>query len=165
MKKTFKAFTDPKYEKDKKGFFIFYLVLLLVIILAGWGFFLNWGNIPFDFHDWAEVNAPRLAFLKDAITKGKLPLHMPDSSALRGVTDRYMALPDMILSHLAPNRIGLLGAAETEKTLFSFSFVIHLDQSFIFPERTYAVPLCGRACDLGRNLSADLLCGTGFCAY
>ena len=98
MKKTFNAFTDPKYEKDKKGFSIFYPVLLLVIILAGWGFFLNWGNIPFDFHDWAEVNAPRLAFLKDAITKGKLPLHMPDSSALRGVTDRYMALPDMILS-------------------------------------------------------------------
>ena len=66
--------------------------------MISWGVVLNWGNIPFDFHDWAEVNAPRLAFLKDAITKGKLPLHMPDSSALRGVTDRYMALPDVILS-------------------------------------------------------------------
>lgn len=72
--------------------------LLLLIALIGWGIFLNFGDIPFDFHDWAEVNAPRLAFLKDAVTKGELPLHMPDSSALRGVTDRYMALPDMILS-------------------------------------------------------------------
>ena len=77
---------------------ILFLVVLLSMILIGWGIFLNWGDIPFDFHDWAEVNAPRLAFLKDAITKGKLPLHMPDSSALRGVTDRYLALPDMILS-------------------------------------------------------------------
>ncbi len=73
-------------------------MMLFIAILIGWGIFLNWGEIPFDFHDWAEVNAPRLAFMKDAVTKGKLPLHMPDSSALRGVTDRYMALPDIILS-------------------------------------------------------------------
>ncbi|MBQ4511446.1 MAG: hypothetical protein II969_00530 [Anaerolineaceae bacterium] len=98
MKKAINVFTNPASEKDEKGLYIFFLILLLVIILVSWGFFLNWGNIPFDFHDWAEVNAPRLAFLKDAITKGRLPLHMPDSSALRGVTDRYMALPDVILS-------------------------------------------------------------------
>ncbi len=98
MKKAFNVFTNPASEKDEKSLYIFFLILLLVLILVSWGFFLNWGNIPFDFHDWAEVNAPRLAFLKDAITKGKLPLHMPDSSALRGVTDRYMALPDVILS-------------------------------------------------------------------
>lgn len=98
MKKFFKFFTTPIYEEETNFFHIFYLVLLLLIILAAWGFFLNWGNIPFDFHDWAEVNAPRIAFLKDAITKGKLPLHMPDSSALRGVTDRYLSLPDIILS-------------------------------------------------------------------
>lgn len=98
MKKAFNIFTNPASEKDEKGLYIFFLILLIVIILISWGVFLNWGNIPFDFHDWAEVNAPRLAFLKDAITKGKLPLHMPDSSALRGVTDRYMALPDVILS-------------------------------------------------------------------
>lgn len=63
-----------------------------------WGKFLNWGRIPFDFHDWAEVNAPRMAFLRDAVIKGVLPLHMPDASALRGITDRFMALPDVVLS-------------------------------------------------------------------
>jgi hypothetical protein len=63
-----------------------------------WGKFLNWGRIPFDFHDWAEVNAPRLAFVRDAVIKGVLPLHMPDSSALRGVTDRFMSIPDVVLS-------------------------------------------------------------------
>lgn len=98
MKKVFKFFTDPEEELHHKGVCISWFAFLFVIIFIGWGVFLNWGEIPFDFHDWAEVNAPRLAFMKDAVTKGKLPLHMPDSSALRGVTDRYMALPDIILS-------------------------------------------------------------------
>ncbi len=74
------------------------LILILVVVCGGWGYFLNFGDIPFDFHDWAEVNAPRLAFTKDALEKLQLPLHMPDTSALRGVTDRFMALPDVILS-------------------------------------------------------------------
>ena len=98
MKTLFRIFTDPEAEEQHKTVRLFWLILLLLVILAGWGIFLNFGSIPLDFHDWAEVNAPRLAFLKDAVTKGKLPLHMPDTSALRGVTDRYLALPDMILS-------------------------------------------------------------------
>ena len=62
------------------------------------GQLLNWGRGPYDFHDWAEVNAARIAFVQDAVETGQLPLHMPDASALRGVTDRYLALPDVILS-------------------------------------------------------------------
>lgn len=98
MNRLYHAFTDPEGEKKFKGLQTFWLILLLAVILAGWGYFLNFGDIPLDFHDWGEVNAPRLAFLKDAVTKGQLPLHMPDPSALRGVTDRFMALPDQILS-------------------------------------------------------------------
>jgi len=75
-----------------------WLVSLFASGLWLWGKFLNWGQIPFDFHDWAEVNAPRMAFVRDAVLKGVLPLHMPDSSALRGITDRFMAIPDVILS-------------------------------------------------------------------
>ncbi len=63
-----------------------------------WGKFLNWGNIPFDWLDWAEVNAPRLEFTKNAVMDGVLPLHMTDSSALRGITDRFLTVPDPILS-------------------------------------------------------------------
>ena len=81
-------------QKTEKLLFL----CLILLALIGWGVFLNFGDIPFDFHDWAEVNAPRIVFLKDAIEKGELPLHMPDSSALRGVTDRYFALPDIIIS-------------------------------------------------------------------
>lgn len=98
MKTVFILFTDPDAENQHKTIRRVWLLLLLLAVLTGWGIFLNRGEIPFDFHDWAEVNAPRLAFLKDAVTKGRLPLHMPDTSALRGVTDRYMALPDIILS-------------------------------------------------------------------
>ena len=63
-----------------------------------WGKFLNWGKIPFDWLDWAEVNAPRLAFTRNAVLDGVLPLHMTDSSALRGVTDRFLTVPDPVLS-------------------------------------------------------------------
>ena len=98
MKTGFSIFTDPDMEEQHKGFRIFWLALLLLAVLGVWGVMLNFGDIPFDFHDWGEVNGPRLAFLKDAVTKGQLPLHMPDASALRGVTDRYLTLPDLILS-------------------------------------------------------------------
>ena len=98
MKHILSALTDYDDELQRSLLHRLILALLLFTVFIGWGVFLNWGEIPFDYHDWAEVNAPRLAFLKDAVTKKELPLHMPDSSALRGVTDRFMALPDMILS-------------------------------------------------------------------
>ncbi len=96
MKNLLNSFFDPKKENILLTWI--WLGFLLITGLILWGYFLNFGDIPFDYHDWAEVNAPRLAFLKDAVTKGVLPLHMPDASALRGVTDRFMALPDVILS-------------------------------------------------------------------
>ena len=75
-----------------------WVVSLFILGVVLWGVFLNWGNIPFDFHDWAEVNVPRLAMLKDAVTKGVLPYHIIGGTGLRGLTDRFMCLPDVILS-------------------------------------------------------------------
>lgn len=75
-----------------------WIAALWVIGLFLFGQFFNWGNILFDFHDWAEISAPRIAFVQDAVKAGQLPLHMPDGSALRNVTDRYMALPDVMLA-------------------------------------------------------------------
>ena len=101
QKKTYywlQGVVDPEKEKDNPLLTWLWCGALFLIGMILWGYFLNFGTIPFDFHDWAEVNAPRLAFLKDAVTKGVLPLHMQDASALRGVTDRFMALPDVILS-------------------------------------------------------------------
>lgn len=75
-----------------------WITALWLVGLFLFGQFFNWGNIPFDFHDWAEISAPRIAFVQDAVKTGQLPLHMPDGSALRNVTDRYMALPDVMLA-------------------------------------------------------------------
>jgi hypothetical protein len=76
---------------------IFTIILLAGLVLYGvllWGIFYSWGNISFDFLDWAEVTGPRYALLRDAATHGQLPLHAANLTALRGVTDRYFAIPD-----------------------------------------------------------------------
>jgi hypothetical protein len=93
-----RALYDPEVERRYRWFGLMWLLALFLGGALLWAKFLNWGNIPFDFHDWAEVNAPRLAFVRDAVIKGVLPLHMPDGSALRNITDRFMSLPDVILS-------------------------------------------------------------------
>lgn len=70
---------------------------LAALFLAGafvWGFFFSWGNISFDFLDWGEVNGPRYALLRDAAVRGELPLHVSNTTGLRGVTDRYLAIAD-----------------------------------------------------------------------
>lgn len=92
------ALFDTEQEKKYRWLTVGFLAGLFLLGVALWGKFFNWGRIPFDWHDWAEVNAARMAFLRDAIQKGVLPLHMPDASALRNVTDRFMAIPDVILS-------------------------------------------------------------------
>lgn len=76
-------------------------VYLFFLYLSGiflWGYFLNWGHGPFNYHDWADINVPRLAFLKDAVNHGVLPLHISDIAPLAYVTDRFMVVPDAILS-------------------------------------------------------------------
>jgi len=92
------ALFHPDTEKKHPWLSWIWFVGLYLVGVILWGIFLNWGSIPFDYQDWAEVTAPRLAFLHDAVIKGALPLHMPDSSALRGLTDRYLAIPDLLLS-------------------------------------------------------------------
>lgn len=63
-----------------------------------WAYILNWGRINFLYSDWAEGMGHRLAFLQDAVRTGQLPLNMPDPSALRNITDRFLAIPDTIIS-------------------------------------------------------------------
>ncbi len=80
--------------------------LLRLVVLAGfylvgiylWGIFFSWGNISFDFLDWAEVTGPRYALLQDAARTNQFPLHAADPSGLRSVTDRYLSIADTPLS-------------------------------------------------------------------
>lgn len=64
--------------------------------LAGWSYLLGWGQARLDFHDWADINVPRLLFLQHALRAGEWPLHMADPASLHGVTDRFLTLPDVI---------------------------------------------------------------------
>jgi hypothetical protein len=63
-----------------------------------WGQLLNWGRGPLNFHDWGFIFGPRLAVLRAAIMNGELPLHSSAPAIEHGVTLRYLAIPDQILS-------------------------------------------------------------------
>lgn len=84
------------YPTDRLGRFLggVGILGLFVFGLYVWGTFFSWGNIPFDFLDWGEVTGPRYALLRDAAEKGIIPLHAGNTTALRGVTDRYFSIAD-----------------------------------------------------------------------
>jgi hypothetical protein len=84
----------PGADRFSRAVTVAWLVGLLLFGGYLWGVFYSWGNISLDFLDWAEVTGPRYALLKDALSKGEFPLHAANQTALRGVTDRYFAIPD-----------------------------------------------------------------------
>ena len=92
------ALFEVQAERAMKGLGLIWIAGLFVLGALVWGKIFNFGNIPFNYLDWAEISAARLAFVRSAIMSGQLPLHMPGSYALHNVTDRFMALPDVILS-------------------------------------------------------------------
>jgi hypothetical protein len=75
-----------------------WLVTLYLACAVLWGKFFNWGKIPFDFHDWAEINAARLEYLRNAVIEGTFPLHASETAHLRNLTDRLFSIPDFIFT-------------------------------------------------------------------
>jgi hypothetical protein len=73
-----------------------YLAGLCAAGLVAWTYVLGLGAVPLDFHDWADITVPRLTFLQQALQAGEWPLHMERSNALHGVTERFLAIPDVI---------------------------------------------------------------------
>lgn len=143
-------------EKPRRLYHGAWLAGVYLLGLLLWGQFLNWGRIPFDFHDWAEISAPRLAFIQDAVRSGQLPLHMPDGSALRNVTDRFMSIPDVILSPqvllLAFMDVGVFVLANTW-LLYSLGFL-----SLLWYQRKYELsPLVFAALSLLFNFNGSIL--------
>ena len=61
---------------------------------AVWGFFLNWGRIAFDIHDWTQ-EGPRYYFIRQALLAGKFPLTIGSDLAS---TPNFLAIPDTIIS-------------------------------------------------------------------
>lgn len=75
-----------------------WLAGLFVAGIGLWCVLLNWGRIPMDLTDWAEVSGPRFAFLQNSVISGQFPLHDVNTSGLRGVTDRFLAIADTMIS-------------------------------------------------------------------
>jgi hypothetical protein len=98
-----------------------WLAGLLVYGAGLWGAFYSWGNISFDFLDWGEVTGPRYALLRDAAEKGIIPLHAANTTALRGVTDRYFSIADTPFS---PQYL-LLPYLETGQYLFYDTLLLY----------------------------------------
>jgi hypothetical protein len=86
----------PEVEARRPRLAALWVAGLFVAGLTGWAYFLGWGAAPLDFHDWLDINVPRLLFLQNALREGQWPLHMADPAALHDVTDRFLALPDVI---------------------------------------------------------------------
>jgi hypothetical protein len=76
-----------------------WLGLIFIGGIAAWCVFLNCPKNNCNYHDWLDIVAPRLNFLKDAATIGALPLHASTPMKL-GVfyTERYLAIPDAFFS-------------------------------------------------------------------
>jgi hypothetical protein len=99
LDRRFKQFFEPDSQNIRARWipwaWLFGLYLIGILL---WGYFLNWGGVDFSVHDWHDVTGPRLVFLQDAVRSGQLPLHISDSFALGGGSDRFLSIPDEILS-------------------------------------------------------------------
>jgi len=76
-------------------------VMLIMLYLFGavlWLRFLNYGDFPSDRLDWNDITYPRLEFVQQAIMEGKLPLHTAQADGMKEVSDRYLSVPDLILT-------------------------------------------------------------------
>jgi hypothetical protein len=90
------ALFDAAAEPRAGGLRAAWLGGLFLAGLVAWAYFFAFGRTPLNFHDWAEITVPRLAFVQRAWQDGELPLHMLRSAALHGATERFLAIPDVI---------------------------------------------------------------------
>ncbi len=85
-----------------KRYFRLNRIFLSVIFGAGlvfWGFFMNWGRGPITFHDWADITAPRLTLLRNAVSSLTLPLNAANPLDMGATAStKVLAIPDLLLS-------------------------------------------------------------------
>jgi hypothetical protein len=125
-KRVIDAFPDFWITQDQTKYRLMIGLWLGVLFIGGsylWGHFLAWGSASVEFQDWAEVTAPRLTFLRDALVHGELPLNLANPTIIGGTkTYQVLAIPDLLISP----QIGLLpflsvGQFAVFQVLFMFS--------------------------------------------
>ncbi len=92
------AFFRPGSSWFSRTLYRLALAGLFLIGFFQWGDFLNWGRIPWEMGDWYDITGPRLGFQQEAMQTGVLPLHVDSPTGMKGATDRFLAIPDLILS-------------------------------------------------------------------
>jgi hypothetical protein len=88
---------DDRHSRTARWLGHAWALFLFVVGVFAWRYFLNNGYFQLNIHDWLEASK-RYAFLRDAVITGQLPLHMPGTSALRTITDRFLAVADTTIS-------------------------------------------------------------------
>lgn len=96
MVRCLEAVFDPAAEAAYPVLRTAWIAGLYVAGAAAWAYLLGWGRVPLDFHDWGDINVPRLLFVGTAISSGRWPLHMLNTHSLHDVTDRFLSLPDVV---------------------------------------------------------------------
>ncbi len=89
------ALFDPELEKKYRALSALWITCLFLIVIFFWAILLHGGDFSFDFHDWAEINGPRLTAIRLAMEQKTIPFHISDTLSLHG-TDRFFSLPDVI---------------------------------------------------------------------
>jgi len=92
--KTLDAFFLPTHGRLSIWFDNLWAVVLYLLGVLHWGFFLEWGKVPFDLHDWTQAGA-YFSFLRQAALSGQLPLFIGSPLV---TTDRYLGRPDTLIS-------------------------------------------------------------------
>ena len=99
---TAQAWVDSFFTSENSSFSILAEKVLLfslwVIGIVQWGNFLNWGKINFYLGDWFDITGPRLFYTRNVLLNGSLPLHVAVENGWKGVTDRFLSIPDILLS-------------------------------------------------------------------
>lgn len=91
-----RIFVDQKIEKEHRSWAIIWLAFLYFIGVLLWGFIFNWRQTSLNYHDWTQINLPRIQVIKEAFQTATLPLHLADTAVLHNLTDRFFAIPDVI---------------------------------------------------------------------
>jgi hypothetical protein len=88
------AFFLPAQGRLSIWFDRLWAAVLYLLGVLQWGFFLDWGKVPFDLHDWTQAGA-YFSFLRQAALSGQLPLFIGSTLV---TTDRYLGRPDTLIS-------------------------------------------------------------------
>lgn len=98
----FSTLTDSLFNVEQsKSSQLLNKILLLMIFMFGifvWIRFMNFGDIPEDRLDWADITFPRLSVTQEAIRSFRIPLYVSEKKGLKEVTNLFLSIPDQILS-------------------------------------------------------------------